>query len=239
MNAKRLTPLLIMIVILSGISMSAIAHSENNEMCKCYSRERSGLLVEIEVTALAWPGNNVTISIKAVATQANIHIRYIHINVSSLKENRSKTLLNSTAFLVDQHLNLGELEETSYEVFIHNDTLPGLLYGEVEYGWSIEGDEYVLKELNTFPATYIQNKPYEDLRQAYDSLNNFCNDLQGNYTSLEANYTDLQQKYQELSGNQIAQNNSTGLMYLFIITTAIFVVTTILLLVKRPKTATW
>lgn len=231
--------MLITTSILLSISISAIAYPETNENYKCYSLERSGLLVEIEVTSLVWPGENITITIKAVATQANIHIHYIHVNVSSLKENRSETLLSSIIFLKDIHFNLGESNEAAYKVLIPEDTLPGLLYGEVKYKWSIEGDDNLVEELNVFPATYIQNKPYEDLRQNYEALNSYCNDLQSNYTSLEANYTDLQEKYQQLVGNQIAQDNATGLMYLFLITTAIFVVTTILLMVKRPNATTW
>lgn len=219
--------------------MSAPVYSETDEKYKCYSLDSLGLLVEIETSALAWPEENINITIRAEATQANIHIYYIQVNIFSLKENRDETLLDNTAFIEDTHLNLGEFNETSYEVLIPKDTLPGLLYGEVEYSWSIEGDPSVFDKLKAFPATYIQNKPYEELRQAYDSLNSFCDDLQANYTSLEANHTDLQQKYQQSEDQQIGENNSTGLMYIFIITTGIFVATTILLMIRRPKTTTW
>jgi len=109
----------------------------------------------------------------------------------------------------------------------------------VEYAWSIEDDYTVEEEVNAFPATYIQNKPYRDLLQDYEALSNSRDALQENHTSLEANYTDLQQNYQTLADGQTAQDNATGLMYVFLITTAIFVVTTILLLAKRPKAPTW
>lgn len=231
LNTKRLMLLFIAPILLS-MCLSVIVYSETNEKYECYSLESTGLLVEIEITTLAWPGENINITIRAEATQANIHIHYIHVNVSSLKENRDETLLNGTEFLVDTHLNLGEFDETSYEVFIPEDTLPGLLYGKVEYSWSIENDESKFDKLKAFPATYIQNKPYEDLRQDYEALNSFCNDLQ-------ANYTDLQEKYKQLESNQIGENNATGLMYLFLVTTGVFAVTTTLLLIKRPKTTTW
>jgi len=239
LNTKRLVSLLIATVILTTICVSAPIYSETYEKYKCYSLDSLGLLVEIETSALAWPEENINITIRAEATQANIHIHYIQVNIFSLKESRDETLLNNTAFLEDAHLNLGEFNETSYEVLIPKDTLPGLLYGEVDYSWSIEGDPSVFDKLKAFAATYIQNKPYEELRQDYEALNSFCNDLQTNHTALEANYTELQQKYQQLEGQQIGENNSTGLMYIFIITTGIFVASTILLMIRRPKTTTW
>lgn len=221
------------------MNSAAVVHSETDTTFECFSRERLGLLVQIEVTAIAWPGESASVTINATATQANVHIGYLHINISSLKENRSETLLSSDSFLEDVHLGLGDSNQTSYGVLIPEDSLPGLLYGELEYAWSIEGDDSVEKEANVFPATYIQNKPYQDLLENYEALSNSRDALQKNYTSLEANYTDLQQSYQTLADGQTAQDNATGLMYIFLITTAIFVATTILLLARRPKAPTW
>ncbi len=240
MNIRRLASLSTAIIILFvSINLSTIGYSETNADYKCYSVDSRGLLVEIEASAFAWPEENVNITVRAEATHADVYIYYINVNISSLEENRSETLLGSATFFEDVHLERGEFEVTSYKKLVPTNSLPGSLYGEVEYRWSIEGDESTFDKLEAFPATYIQNKPYEELRQNYEALNSFLNDLQSNYTSLEANYTDLQKEYQQLADNRTAQNNSTGLMYLFIITTGIFIVTTILLLAKRPKTTTW
>lgn len=162
------------------MGLGAVAYSETTDDYKSYWHEELGLLVEIEVTPLAWPGEKANVTIRAVATQANIHIRYIYVNVSSLKENRSQTLLSSMSFLTEAHIGLGESNSTLYEVAIPEDTLPGLLYGEVKYEWSVEGDDNVEEEVDVFLATYVQNKPYEELKQDYDALNSFCSELQGN-----------------------------------------------------------
>jgi hypothetical protein len=231
--------LLITALILASMNSVAVVYSETDTTFECFSRERLGLLVQIEVTAIAWPGESANVTITATATQANVHIRCIHVNVSSLKENRSETPLSSNSFLEDVHLSLGDSNQTSYGMLIPEDSLPGLLCGELEYAWSIEGEDNAEEEINAFPATYIQNKPYQDLLENYEALSNSRDALQKNYTSLEANYTDLQQNYQTLADGQTAQDNATGLMYIFLITTAIFVVTTILLLAKRPKAPTW
>ncbi len=238
LNTKRLAFLLAATLILVRMGLGAVAYSVTADDNTGYWHEEMGLLVEIEITPLAWPGEKANVTLRAVATQANIHIRYIHVNVSSLKENRSQTLLSSISFLNEAHIGLGESNSTSYEVAIPEDTSPGLLYGEVEYEWSLEGDGHVEEQADVFLATYVQNKPYEALKQDYDALNGFYSELQGNHTELAGNYTDLQERYQELVDEQAAESNATGLMYIFIITTAIFVATTIILLVKQPKT-TW
>ena len=231
--------LLIAALVLASMNLILVVYSQTATTFECFSRERLGLLVQIEVTASAWPGESANVTIDATATQANVHILYIHVNVSSLRENRSETLLSNNSFLENFHLGLGESNQTTYEMVIREDSLPGLLYGKVAYAWSIEGDDNVEEEINVFPATYIQNKPYQDLLEDYTALNNSHDILQESYTGLEANYTDLQQQYQTLADSQTAQDNATALMYVFLITTAIFVITTILLLAKRPKAPTW
>lgn len=223
---------------LIGPSLGTIAYSEATTF-ECYSRERSGLKVEIRATSLAWPGENITITVKALATEANIHVRFITVNVSSLNEDLQESLLNSTTFLVDEPLGIGKSKEISYEVFVPNDTSPGSLYGQVEYSWFIKNDPGVT-DLSAFRATYIQSKAYEELKEEYGALQDLFDDLKANKTSLELNYTALQEKYQQLLAGDISEHDSaTGLMYLFLITTGIFAVTTILLLVRRPKRTTW
>ena len=239
MRTKLSAPLFTVTLILAALSLTSNAYSQTNERCNCFSLERSGLLVEIDATSLAWPGENITIFLKIIATQANIHIRFIHIEIFSLGNNRSETPLDNSSFLTDYHLGMNTTKTISYKILVPTDTLPGLLYGKVEYRWSIEGDVNLLEELNYFPATYIQNKPYEDLRQNYEALNSLFNDLMDDYARLEGNLTDLQQKFIQLQNEQIEESNATNLMYLFLVTTGVFIVTTILLMTKRPRASSW
>jgi len=239
LNTKQFTFLLITTVIIANIGISATAYSETEEK-QVYTFTQGGLSVEIESPIQAWPGDTINVTIRVEAA-VEIYIDFITANISCLTENLTKTSIKYIEFLKDFDVNRGQTYEQSYEVVIPKDALPGLIYGKLRYRWYIKGDlpTYV-DNVQTFQVTFIQNKAYEDLRQAYEDLNDFCNDLQNDYTSLEANYTALQEKYEQLAGNEVAQSSATGLMYLFLITTGIFIVTTILLLAKRPKTtAPW
>ena len=240
MNVKKLIPLLASIILLfANISISTVAYSQTEERKVCYSLNWGVFLMEIIAPTQAWPGETINVTINAEAS-TEIHIEFINAAVSCLKDNLTETQIGTINFLENFDLSSGEKYEQHYEVVIPEDALPGLIYGKLQYSWFIKGDiRTYFEDVDAFQVTFVQNKAYEELRQAYDALNSFAEDLQDNYTSLEANYTDLQQKYQQITDNQIAQNNATGLMYLFLITTGIFVVTTILLIVRRPKTATW
>lgn len=229
------------ILIVATVCLVKLAHPETEDTQTFYSLDYGGLLVEIKAPAQAWPGNKINITIRAEAS-AKIHINFIRANITSLKEGREEIpLLSTVTFLENKDLEPGEFNETIYEVTIPEDALPGLIYGMAWYNWYIKGTAPATFEMlpQAFPATFIENKPYLDLKEDYDALNSSYNELQGKYASLKTNHTDLQEKYQQLAGSQNAQGNATGLMYLFLITTGIFVVTTVLLLVKRPKAAAW
>jgi len=227
------------VLLFASISLSTVAYSQTEERKICYSLNWGVFRIEIVAPVQAWPGDTINITINAEAS-TEIHIEFINAVVSCLKDNLTETPIGTINFLENFDFSSGEKYEQHYEVSISVDALPGLIHGKLQYSWYIKGDiRTYFEDVDVFQVTFVQNKAYEELRQAYDALNGFAEDLEANYTSLEANYTDLQQKFQQITDNQIVQNNATGLMYLFLITTGIFVVTTILLIVRRPKATTW
>jgi hypothetical protein len=234
MSMKRSAPWLMIILIIGTLSLGGIVHSDAGESQTCYSLDYGGLLLEVKAADLAWPGDKINITVRVEAS-AKIHVNFIRANVSSLKGGREEApLLATVTFLENGDLDPGMVSEISYEVTIPEDALPGLIYGMVWYDWYIRGTTPATFQMfpQAFPATFIENKSYIELKEDYDALNS-------SYARLQANYTDLEEKYQQLASDQMAQDSATGLMYLFVATTAIFVVTTILLLTRRPKAATW
>lgn len=112
-------------------------------------------------------------------------------------------------------------------------------------------------------ATYNSLKSdYASLRAAYDSLSSNYGSLKSSYESLQADYSELSSDYDELQGDYNSLNSeynslladydalkseyetsvgelstSRNLMYVFVVTTVAFVATSIILLVRKPKTA--
>jgi hypothetical protein len=105
-----------------------------------------------------------------------------------------------------------------------------MIYGVIWYEWYIKGsipDEHQVFP-KAFPATFVEDKAYIELQEDYDGL-------EGAYTSLVANHSLLQERYVELESQVTGERSTTSLMYLFLITTGIFVVTTILLIIRQPR----
>ncbi|UCB61484.1 MAG: hypothetical protein JSW72_05435 [Candidatus Bathyarchaeota archaeon] len=227
----------VLTLIVTGLSVCTIAYSQAEERRVWHSLDWGVFLIEITAPVQAWPGDPLNITIMSKAS-TEIHVEFIRASLSCLKENLTETPIGTIDFLKNATFSPEETSKQHYEVTLPKDALPGLIYGKLQYSWYIQGDiQTSFEDVEAFRVTFVQNKAYEELRQAYDALNSFAEDLQANYTSLEANYTDFLQQYQQLADTQIMQNNATGLMYLFIVTTGVFVVTTILLMVRRPKTA--
>jgi hypothetical protein len=213
-------------------NLTKSAGSEMSEDLTCYTLDFGCLFVEVVAPAIAWPGDTINVTVHTQAS-ASIHVDFINLNLSCLGGNFTKVpLLNTSSTLENVDLDLGFINETRYEIIIPNDTLPGMIFGFIWYDWYIKGSvpdtHQVLPE--AFPATFIEDKAYIELKEGYDNL-------ESSYTSLASNYTDLQERYQELENKGAEGNNATSLMYLFLITTGIFVGTTILLIVKQPKSS--
>ncbi len=97
-----------------------------------------------------------------------------------------------------------------------------------------------------FPSTTLSNFAYYDLsdmysqlqsdydglQEAYDSLSTDLNNLQGLYNSLLANYTNLQGDHNTLTDDL---GTTRSLSYIFIVTTIIFMATTVYFAFRRSK----
>lgn len=70
------------------------------------------------------------------------------------------------------------------------------------------------------------------LKQQIDDLNSTYISLKSDYDSLQTDYSDLKSKYDELTADLGSTRN---LNYLFIITTIIFIATTLYLTIRKPK----
>ena len=234
MKNKKASALMLTLLFLAVISLARPARSDTVETQTCYTWDYGCLLVEVEAPVTAWPGDTINVTVRANAS-AKIHVDFINVNFSCLRGNLEKfPLLSTTTTLENVDLGWGSLNETCYKLEIPDDALPGLIYGMVWYDWYIEGtipDHHQIFP-KAFPATFIENEAYIELKADYDIL-------ESSYATLESNYTDLQEEYHELESKIGGENNATNLMYLFLITTGIFVVTTILLMIRRSKSTSW
>ena len=98
-------------------------------------------------------------------------------------------------------------------------------------------------------ATYDSLKSdYDSLKATYDSLKSSYDSLQTDYSKLSSNYDALQEDYNSLLADYDALESeyetsvgelgtSRNLMYVFVVTTIVFIATSIILFMRKPKTA--
>jgi len=91
----------------------------------------------------------------------------------------------------------------------------------------------LLNDYNDLQATYNSLlTDYTNSQGDYDSLSSNYNTLEAVYNSLNSTYNDLKSKYDTLTSDLGTTKN---LSYLFVITTIVFIATTVLFAIKKPK----
>jgi hypothetical protein len=213
MNCKRaLTPLLVSAVLFLS-TCSVLVESASNETWIVYDLVYPGLRLRIEAPRQAYPGENITVTVKAEAPGGKIYVEHIYIKIYGLRNETEKISLKNLTYLKDTFLTIPHVVD--YVVEISNDTSPGLTYGIIECRWESENMPLFLPPAG-FILTYVKGMELEQLKEAYDSL-------LGNYTELDSKYSS------EVGGTR-------NLMYVFVGTTVVAGITVLLLVLRRPKT---
>jgi len=212
MNCKRaLTPLLVSAVLFLS-TCSVLVESASNETWIVYDLEYAGLRLRIEAPRQAYPGENITVTVKAEAPQ-KIYVEKIYIEIYGLRNETEKISLKNITYLENTFLTTPH--EVNYVVEISNDTSPGLTYGIIQCKWELMDAPQKIPPAG-FILTYVKGMELEQLKEAYDSL-------LGNYTELDSKYSS------EVGGTR-------NLMYVFVGTTVVAGITVLLLVLRRPRT---
>lgn len=92
------------------------------------------------------------------------------------------------------------------------------------------------------------NATYDSLKSSHDSLQTDYSELSSNYDALQEDYKSLNSEYNSLLADYEALESeyetsvselgtSRNLMYVFVVTTVVFIATSIILFMRKPKTA--
>jgi len=100
---------------------------------------------------------------------------------------------------------------------------------------------------NSLYTTYVRERTYDELLRDYDALRADYDRLISNYDSLRTDYIELNSKYESLKadyGELILKHGASkrelatakSMMYIFIVTTMVFIATTVYFARRKPKT---
>lgn len=217
MQLKKLT-VAFLFTLLWILALPGVNQCAPEDMKMVFDLEYGGLKLGILAPTQAYPGENITIIVKAEAI-AEIFIKYVHITILGALNATSRITLEDINHL--ENSSFISSSEVEYNVAIPSEMASGLTYGLIGCEWELMGSPQKIPE-SGFALTFIRNLDLEQLQEEYDVLN-------ATYDSLLQNYTELELNIKE------EVDSSRNLMYVFIVTTIVASITVFVLLIRKPK----
>ncbi len=198
-------------------TFSGIVKAETLEEKNVCQIEYGGLKINIYAPVQVYPGENINVTVRAEAVN-QLYIEYIHIKIYGVTNATTEVTLANITHLEDSIL---DLYDATYNVSIPDNISPGLTYGVISCEWDFMGAPQKIPS-SGFAMTYVNNVALEHLQAEYEELS-------ATHQSIVQNYTELESDFQEEVGS------TRNLAYVFIATTAVAIITVIVLLMRKPK----
>jgi len=200
------------------LAFSGVGKSAPEETPSVYYLEYGGLKIDIRAPDQAYPGENITVTVKTEAVVPQIYVKYINVDLYGVVNATTEVILDQISHLKNSSLSSHEVQ---YNIKIPDNISPGLTYGIINCEWEFMGAPQKIPS-SGFALTYIKNIALEQLQAEYDELN--------------ATHQTILQEYTELkSGIKEEVDSTRNLMYVFIATTVVASITVVVLLMRKPK----
>jgi hypothetical protein len=250
-NPKSLITFLVTLTLALALIRNATAQS-SSEMQTFFSKDYAGISITVNATKETIPGGNTGIGLWINCTSAGVKVDYLNLSVYGFKSGKEKILLNFTCALPNAPISLNQTIEYNYNVSIPSDVWDAT-YGELYLKYAIV-DQPIERNAG-FQMTIVRNVYLEELEQqlkslneSYQQLNNTLEQLNQtfwesfqinlsteNLAYLNKTYWELQHNYTALQGSLNELGNTRSAVAALAITTAIFVATTIYMIMRKPK----
>jgi len=200
------------------LAFSEVGNAAPEETPSVYYLEYGGLKIDIRAPDQAYPGENITVTVKTEAVVPQIYVKYINVDLYGVVNATTEVILDQISHLKNSSLSSHEVQ---YNIKIPDNISPGLTYGEVSCEWEALGASFEILS-SGFVLAYVKNVALEQLQAEYDELN--------------ATHQSILQENTELkSGINEDADSTRNLMYVFIATTVVASITVFVLLMRKPK----
>ena len=217
MTLKKLCVMALCAFLLT-LAFSGVGKSAPEETPSVYYLEYGGLKIDIRAPDQAYPGENITVTVKTEAVVPQIYVKYINVDLYGVVNATTEVYLDQITHLKNSSLSSHEVQ---YNITIPDNICPGLTYGIITCEWELMGAPQKIPS-SGFALTYIKNVELEQLQAEYDELN-------ATYQTILQDYTELE------SGLNEEADSTQNLMYVFIATTVVASITVVVLLMRKPK----
>jgi len=244
----RLSLILCVSLLTLGMVYNVRAQSGGGSVETFFDSEVPGITIQVNATAEVRPAENLTVWLSLVP-ETNVYVyveRFmfeVYGFVNGTAQAKSIGSLNETDFPLNGMLN--DTSEEYSKSFTGNLFVPSDIWGTTFGNVTLDYTTPLISPINTtsgFYMTTVENTFLEnlqsqlnDLNESYNQLNNTYNNLTSTYLQLNQTFLQLQDNYTTLQKSANELGTTRQVAVILAITTALFVVTTVFMVMRRPR----
>ena len=193
----------------------------------------------LELPEEAHPGEMITCYLRITADDV-IHVNYVELIIRF-----GDIMLYGETIISDRDMFPGEKVVRIIELTLPTEPTSGRLY--ICIAAETYKHPHTVISSNSLYATYVRERTYDELLRDYDALRADYDRLISDYDSLRTDYIELNSKYESLKADYrelILKHGASkrelatakSMMYIFMVTTVVFIATTVYFARRKPKT---
>jgi len=169
MKLKFIRLLNLPIFLLASMAMFSVVYAIEER--QVLSRSYVGLSVEVYAPYRCYPGEDITVRVRVKALE-NVKNASVNLFLWSSQSEGSTPWGTSFTVLDTPDFPDGVIKEEAYNVTIPSNIDSGLTYGILFLEWSVYRTPSweVQWDKASFRATYVKNRDFENLQEAYNQL---------------------------------------------------------------------
>lgn len=211
-----------------------------DELQEFFSQEYEGISIKVNATKETDPSQNITIRIWINCTSDSVTMNNLTVSVYGFRSGQAKALLtNFTCITENTSLAYHNVVEYNHSLTVPSDVW-GTTSAELYLSYTLVNRFHDDKP--SFSTTLVRNvymqeleKQLGSLNQSYRQLNDSYLQLNNTFGQLNQTYWDLYQNHTALQGGIQELDNVRRLTVILGITTGFFVLTTLYLIIRKPK----
>jgi hypothetical protein len=246
---RKLALMICILALVYALISTMKVQAFSNGMTTFFDSQIPGITIQVNATTQTQPTENLTVVV-SLETQTNVSVEHFNLEVSGFLNGTTKlSMLNITD-------NNFFINSTSPKQYVNSTYVPnwvwGTTYGEISLSYSASVEGLVLTFPNFesgFPMTQVENTYLEGLEtqntllqnqinglnDSYQQLTNLYQNLSSTFEQLNQTYIQLYQNYTSVKGSLGDLDNTRRVTTVLAVTTILFFVTTIYLVIRRPK----
>jgi len=224
---EKLSIVFIVFTFTSALFCTVKAQAPAENMKTFFDSGIPGIKIQVNATAETQPAENITVML-SLKRQTTVYMEYFNLSIFGFLNGTDKVIM---ANITGNNFSLTDASKEYNCTFKVPENVWDVTYGEISltYRADIGGLELRFSQITCgFTMTHVENIYLKDVEEQLKNLKSTYELLNQTFWELKQNYTALQRSLNEL-------DNTRRAVAILAITTVFFVVTTVYLIMRKPK----